>query len=249
VKIFWDGKIQDAAKAKVQVHQFQGDGLAEAMKVVGGKPEYLKEHLERLAEGAKVLIFSKPNLDGIKKALQATIAANRLKDGSLRLRWFGGQKPARLLVLAFKADSFNPRKTTKPLRLFTTSTRHYGPSSLQGRLKANSMLPNLLTQWEAQIWADDGLRLTGHGLVAEGSWNNILCAKKGILYTPPLSIGILEGTTRQIFIADWKRKGGEVKEVPLTRYDFYTADQIWICSAIKGPMIVGEVDGRKVGKN
>jgi branched-chain amino acid aminotransferase len=257
MKVYVDGKILEGEKAVFALHPgpqdlplqegLLGAALAEAMRVAGGKVPLLNEHLARLDEGCRVLGWKSPQ-GSVRLAVTRVLKANRLEEGSLRLRFFGQFKAKpRLIVLAFPASGFNPSRKKSGLRLFTSSIRHYGSHSLQGRLKANSMLPNVLSQWEAQAWVEDGLRLTARGLVAEGSWNNILCSKRGLLRTPPLSLGILEGTTRRAFIADWQRKGGTVREMPLTRQDLYVSDKVWVCSAIKGPLPVAEVDGRKIG--
>lgn len=248
VKVYLDGKILGPSSALIRLTELPEAGLAEAMKVVSGKVPLLKGHLERLAEGASALGMGQPSLKLVKEAVLKVIKANGLQEGSVRLRWF--PRPAHLLVLAFKAGKFNPpprHARTKGLRLMTVPTRHYGPASLQGRLKANAMLPNILAQWEARAWADDGLRLTPRGLVAEGAWANLLMEKKGVLYTAPLPQGVLEGTTRKAFLEAWRKKGRSCRETPLTRYDLYTADKVWVCSAIRGPLKVGEIDGRIIG--
>jgi branched-chain amino acid aminotransferase len=132
------------------------------------------------------------------------------------------------------------------VRLSTSAVRHYGPESMQGRLKANSMLPNLLARWETQELAEDGLRLTPQGFVAEGVWSNILIEKKGVLLTPPLSEGILEGSTRGAALRRWRARGKKVLERPLTRYDLYSADKAWAASSLRGLVRILEIDGRRL---
>jgi branched-subunit amino acid aminotransferase/4-amino-4-deoxychorismate lyase len=223
---------------ELPVHLLGQAALAENMTVKAGKPLYLKEHLARLAEGCRAMAWAEPDF---KVIARACVKETKPGHGSLRLRYWGESKT--LLVQAL------PARTTQkgPLRLLTSVVRHYGAASLQGRLKANDMLPNWLAQAETQAWAEDGLRLTPDGLVAEGVWSNIVAIKGKVLRTPPLSQGVLEGVTRAQLLKKMGRKY-KVQEIPLTRYDLWTADEVWVCSSLRGPLKVGEVDGRPVGK-
>jgi branched-chain amino acid aminotransferase len=241
VKIYWQGRFVDALRARVPVEgpYLQGSALAEALPVKAGRMCDFKAHASRLAEGARALLLPAPDLDLFRRAGKELIRLNRLKQGSLRCRFF---RDGAMLVHPLPLRPLPPG----PLRLLCTPVRHYGPDSLQGRLKANSMLPNLLSRWESAAWAEDGLRLTPAGFVAEGVWSNLLVEKKGVLLTPPLAEGILEGVTREAAIRRWKAKGGLVREAPLTRYDLYTADKIWACSSLRGLLRLSEVDGRKI---
>ncbi len=244
MKLYLAGKYVEARQAGLpafELRYFQGAALAEAMRLRSGKVEHLHEHAQRLAEGCKAMLF--PPLDRalFASACRSLVRLNRLRQGSLRCRYFAD---GTLLI-----HPLPPRPLPKaPLRLITTSVRHYGAASLQGRLKASSMLPNWLARAEAQAWADDGLRLTPQGYVAEGVWSNIALARKGVLLTPPLHLGILEGVTRSRLLQAWKARRRPVRLQPLTRHDLYTADEIWICSSLNGPLRVAEVDGRKVGR-
>ncbi|HXB96448.1 MAG TPA: aminotransferase class IV, partial [bacterium] len=100
---------------------------------------------------------------------------------------------------------------------------------------------------ETQAWADDGLRLTPDGLVAEAVWSNLVAVKRGVARTPPLHLGVLGGVTRSRFLKQLKAKGLDVREEPLTRYDLWTADQVWVTSSIRGALRVASVDGRILG--
>jgi branched-chain amino acid aminotransferase len=109
------------------------------------------------------------------------------------------------------------------------------------------MLPNWLASAETRAWAEDGLRLTPDGFVAEGVWSNIVAIKRKVARTPPLHQGILEGVTRAQLLAKLRSAGMEVREEPLTRYDLWTADEVWLTSSLRGALKVKDVDGRPIG--
>ena len=247
MKIYWKNRLIQSGAARIVIGDaafFMGSALAEAMLVSAGKAVDFEMHFARLCEGARVLMMPQPSKAVLKSACSRLIRANRLREGSLRLRYF---RDGALLIHPFPLRKVNPGLEKEGIRLLTTAVRHYGPDSVHGRVKANSMLPNWLAKAEAGAWAEDGLRMTPAGYVAEGVWSNIVIEKKGLLLTPPLSEGILEGTVRGALIKKWKKAGKKVKEIPLTRHDLYTADKVWMCSSLRGALKVREVDGRKIG--
>jgi branched-chain amino acid aminotransferase len=217
--------------------------LAESLPILSGKPVFLSAHLARLAEGCRAMAWPDPDQALIASVCRALPAKNRLRKGSLRLRWWGGLD--RPLLLAFVLPYAAP--PGQGLRLMTGAVRHYGAESLNARAKVAQMLPNWLAKAETQAWAEDGLRLTPEGFVAETVWSNLVALKRGVARTAPLAMGVLEGVTRTRFLAALRGRGFEVREEPLTRYDLWTADQVWVTSSLRGTLRVFEVDGRKIG--
>jgi branched-chain amino acid aminotransferase len=243
-QVYFDGYVsaQGASAPLVRLKGLLEPAVAENLPVRAGKAQHLREHLQRLAEGVHALAWPAPDLKAIAAVCRRLPLRNRLKRGSLRLRYWGGL-PEPLLL----AQTFQPRPQPAQLRLMTSVVRHYGPESLNARAKVAQMLPNLLAKAEVQAWAEDGLRLTPDGLVAEGVWSNVVALKRGVVRTPPLYAGVLEGVTRGQLLAGLRRKGYAVREEPLQRYDLWTADAVWVCSSLAGALPVSEVDGRVVG--
>ena len=236
-----DGQLRRAAQARFRLGEdpLGGQALVESLLVVKGRIRHLREHLRRLVEGCRALAWPDRGLGELGLSLRRLASRSRVQRGSLRLRlWRDGRH------LAFCAEA---RPQSGPLKLLTTAQRHFGPEPIWGQLKSNAMLPNLLAKAETLAWADDGLRLSPGGWVAEGVWSNLVLRKGRKVFTPPLHMGILEGVTRSLLLKGFRRRGYEVREEPLTRYDLYTADEVWLCSSIAGAVKVGEVDGRKVG--
>jgi branched-chain amino acid aminotransferase len=233
--------------AEAPLELTQRPALAESLAFLGARPLHLGLHLKRLAEGCRAMAWPDPDLKAVRTACLKAIRASRMAKGSLRLRYWSGWEgeEAQLLVQAL-AQRPLPPAWRQGLRLLTTAVRHYGAASLQGRLKANAMLANWLASAEAQAWADDGLRLTPEGLVAEGIWSNIVARKGRLVRTPPLHQGVLEGVTRAQLLARFSKRY-VVREEPLSRYDLWTADEVWVCSSLRGPLKVLEVDGRPIG--
>jgi branched-chain amino acid aminotransferase len=228
-----------AALRLARVDGLAQPALAESLPVKAGKPVYLKEHLARLAEGCRALLWSVPDLKELGRLCHEAVHRNKLRDGGLRVRYWPVQ-PALLVIQAIPARAHAPGG----IRLMTSVVRHYGPDALGARSKAAQMLPNWLASAETRAWAEDGLRLTQDGYVAEGVWTNIVAVKKGVARTPPLHQGLLEGVTRAKLLERMQAKGLDVREEPLSRYDLWTADEVWMTSSLRGALRVTEIDGR-----
>ncbi len=244
MKAWWQGRLVGSRQAVVPLSQiyFQGDAAAENLRVERGRVLGARIHYQRLCEACQVLWMPLLERAQFEEAIKAVVRANRIKFGSIRLRFY---RDGSLLLLPLLFSPV-PTRARRPLRLLTTAIRHYGPASLQSRVKAGSMLNNWLAWAETQKWADDGLRLSPDGLVAEGIWTNLVMTRGRDALTPPLSQGVLAGTQRARLLAKLSRRGFRVKEVPLTRQDLYRADRVWVCTAVRGAMPVASVDGREL---
>jgi para-aminobenzoate synthetase/4-amino-4-deoxychorismate lyase len=75
--------------------------------------------------------------------------------------------------------------------------------------------------------------LNKRGELTEGSISNIFIEKGGILYTPPLSSGLLPGVFREHLI-----KSGKAEEKVLYPKDLFKADKVYIGNSVRGLMEV-----------
>jgi branched-chain amino acid aminotransferase len=67
------------------------------------------------------------------------------------------------------------------------------------------------------------------------------------MFTPPIYAGALGGITRQVVMQLFKKRGGEVVEKMLTRYDLFVADEMFLTGTGAEIVPVVEVDGRVIG--
>ncbi len=240
---YLNGEWLNPAKAgkALDFNLLLGPTLAENLRVKKGRAQHLADHTARMAEACQALGLAAIDIKAVSRALRET--AVRLNEGALRVRYFSDQS---LLIIPIRLNSSREAKFRKlgGIKLSTAVMRHYGSESLAGRSKAAAMLNNLLAKAETQLWSDEGLRLTPQGLVAEGVWSNIVIQKGKRVLTPPLSQGILEGVERNRFLAACRKRGLQVLEQALTRYDLYTADKAWITTSTYGAMPIRQIDGR-----
>ena len=94
---------------------------------------------------------------------------------------------------------------------------------------------------------DEAIMLNSRGKVVEGSAENIFVVSDGIIQTPPVSAGGLEGITRDSVIQIIEENGGFVIERDLERDDLYAADEIFMTGTAAEVKSVTQVDKVKIG--
>ena len=94
---------------------------------------------------------------------------------------------------------------------------------------------------------DEVIMLDAGGFVAEASGMNLFLVKNGGLQTPPSYAGILRGVTRDAVIELAREATLPVDELPLNRYDLYTADEVFLTGTAAEVVGVSKLDGRVIG--
>jgi len=76
---------------------------------------------------------------------------------------------------------------------------------------------------------DEVLFMNGQGQLTEGSFTNLFVEKDGQLITPPVSVGLLNGTLRQDLIDT-----GQAIEAPLTVQDLKAPNKVFCGNSVRG---------------
>ena len=85
------------------------------------------------------------------------------------------------------------------MSVIIASTVRTSPNMLSPRIKSLNYLNNILAKIEAiDAGVAEAIMLNAAGLVAEATGDNIFIVRDGVLITPPVNAGILEGITRGI---------------------------------------------------
>jgi len=83
--------------------------------------------------------------------------------------------------------------------------------------------------------------------VAECTGDNVFIVKNGVVYTPPISDGSLDGITRQVIFELCEKNEISIKEKTLTRYDIYTSDEAFLTGTAAEVIPFVALDQRKIG--
>ncbi len=90
--------------------------------------------------------------------------------------------------------------------------------------------------------------LNPQGYVAEASGDNVFIVKGDTLVTPPTWCGSLDGVTRRVVMRLAPEHGYKVREDVLTRYDLYTADEMFLTGTAAEIISVVNMDRRSIGR-
>ena len=262
LKIYINGQFFDKEDAKISVYDhgfLYGDGVFEGMRTYSGKVFRHEEHIDRLWNSARAIQLTIPcSKSEMIKAVNETVKLNKIEDGYIRLivsRGVGtlGLDPNRCsnpqIIIITDSIALYPREYYENgLEIITVSTTRNHPAALSPRIKSLNYLNNILAKIEGiQAGCIEAMMLNHKGEVAECTGDNIFLVCSGKLLTPPKEAGILEGITRNVVIELAEASGIEVKEVPLTKYDVYTAGECFLTGSAAEVVPVVKVDSRTIG--
>jgi branched-chain amino acid aminotransferase len=137
----------------------------------------------------------------------------------------------------------------KGIDTMVSSWRRISHTSLIPTAKGSGgYLNSVLAKQEALAAGfDEAIMLNDAGSVSEGSGMNLFTVSQGVVYTPPVSSGILEGITRNSVMELLHDEGVEVREVELARGALYAADEIFLTGTAAEVTPIRSVDRRVVG--
>jgi len=261
-KVYINGKLFDKNDAKVSVYDhgfLYGDGVFEGIRVYGGKVFRLAEHVARLYESARHVWLEIPlSREQMTEAVLSTVRANNKQDGYVRLivsRGDGGLgldpgkcKDAQVIIIVDDISLYPRELYDNGLEVVTASTIRNHHNAVNPRIKSLNYLNNILAKIEAvRAGCHEAIMLNAQGEVAECTGDNIFVVKHGVLRTPPISAGILEGITRDAVIELARAADIEVQEITLTRHDVYAADECFLTGTAAEVIPVVKCDGRVIG--
>jgi len=261
-RVYINGKLVDKSQATVSVYDhglLYGDGVFEGIRVYSGKVFRLAEHIDRLYDSARHILLEIPlTREQMTEAVVATVKANNKGDGYIRLvvtRGAGslGLDPGRCsdpqVIIIVDDISLYPEKFYESgLEIITSSVIRNHPAALSPRVKSLNYLNNIMAKIEAvRAGCQEAIMLNHNGEVAECTGDNLFLVKHGLLRTPPLHAGILEGITRNAVIELARADGIVVQEIALTRHDVYAADECFLTGTAAEVVPVVKCDGRPIG--
>jgi branched-chain amino acid aminotransferase len=266
-KIWFDGKLVEWRDAKIHVltHTLHyGCGAFEGVRAyntVNGTAIFrLQEHTERLLNSAKILRMNVPfTAEQINAAQLEVVRVNKLQSCYIRpLTWIGDKKlgvspkgnTIHLMVAAWEWGAYLGEEGLKRgIRVKTSSYARHHVNITMTQAKAVSNYSNsILANMEAtEDGYDEALLLDTAGFVAEGAGENIFVIKGGVIYTPDLSAGALNGITRNTVLHIAKDLGLDVVQKRITRDEVYIADEAFFTGTAAEVTPIRELDRIQIG--
>ncbi|MDM0002501.1 branched-chain amino acid transaminase [Variovorax sp. J22P240] len=266
-KIWMDGDLVDWREAKIHVltHTLHyGCGVFEGVRAyntVNGTAIFrLAEHTERLFNSAKILRMKIPfSPEQLNEAQKQVVRENKLDSCYLRpLVWIGSEKlgvspkgnKIHAMVAAWSWGAYlGDEGMKRGIRVKTSSfTRHHVNITMTQAKAVSNYSNSILANMEAlDDGYDEALLLDSSGFVSEGAGENVFVVKGGVVYTPDLSAGALNGITRNTILHICKDLGIEVVQKRITRDEIYIADEAFFTGTAAEVTPIRELDRVEIG--
>ena len=266
--IWMDGTLVPWKDATVHVltHSLHyGSGVFEGIRAYptarGPAVFRLTDHMRRLHQSASLLHVDLPySVAELVEATKETIRANRLDSCYIRpIAYLGygemGLNPlpcqVNVSIAVWPWGSYlGDEGVQHGVRMKISTWRRMDPNINPVAAKGTGIYINSsLAKVEALRGGyDEAILLNPSGTVAEATGENVFVAKNGVLLTPPLYAGALEGITRDAVMAIARDLGYEVGEQQLLRTDLYLADEAFLCGTAAEIVPIREVDDHEIGE-
>jgi branched-chain amino acid aminotransferase len=222
-----------------------GDGLFETMKLINGHITLEQFHFERLFAGMSLLKFDVPKL----------LTAQRIQQEILQLCQKNGcEKMARVRLSVFRGNGglYDEDKMLQyliecwPLNEPVNKLNENGlvidvyqdarkSCDKFSNLKSANFLPyTMAAQYAKENKLNDCLVLNTKGGIADATIANVFIIKDGVINTPALDEGCVNGVMRRYLIEKLRGMSYELREEILTINDLGKADEVFLTNAING---------------
>jgi branched-chain amino acid aminotransferase len=225
-----DGRISATTAATIPLPDdglYRGDGVFEVIRLYGGRPFALREHLDRLERSATAIELAVER-SLIEAELAALLAEHGTGDAQLRIVLTrGGRRIVLVEPLAEHGVS---------VRLATVT---YSPTLILTGVKSLSYAANMQATRIAQVrGADEAVLVRPDGIVLEAPTSAIFWTSPvGGLRTPSLEAGILESITRAQIV-----RSLHVEEGEFPADDLLGAHEAFLASTVREVQPVSAID-------
>ncbi len=224
----------------------RGRAVFETLRVYGGVPFRLAEHLDRLARSAATVGIPEPDPAELEHLAALALAQAATPDAALRFYWTPGPPggdPLGVALVSAIPDWIEPARARGQRLLSLLNPRRSAPWLLAGT-KSTSYAANIAAELEAKRRGfDDALFVDADGVVLEGPVTNVWWRNGSTLFTPSLDLGILAGETRAVLVELAGELGHTVQEGAYALVEVRErAEEVFTSSSVREVMPVVAVD-------
>lgn len=256
-----NGDFVDTADAKISVldHGFLfGDSIYEVVRTVGGRLFAVKQHLERLHNSAQRLgMHIERDNDWIVAQWQALHAKAGHEESYLRMIVTRGEGVLDLhpetctqqnyIGIAKKLTEWPVDLYAHGCKIILANVRRNPKQATDPAIKSGNYLNNVMALMEARKQnAAEAVMLNLEGHVTEATTSNIFMVKDGVVRTPSLDEGLLEGVTRGFILEACKKLDIEVQQGAISGEELMSADEVFITSTTRDVMPVSLIGETKI---
>ncbi len=234
-----------------------GDGVFETIRCFTGQALWLDFHHDRLKDSAHLLKINIPETLTLDKL---TALTNEL------LHKNGHTRGARLRLSFFRAEGghYQPDDNTgwflmetspleddlylmnkKGLNAGVYTDLHKKADFLSGLKTSSALLYVMASLYASEMGWDETFILNESGHIAEAASSNIFMDVNGVLYTPALDQGCVNGVMRRVIMNIAAKYKIKVVECAILPDDLLKADEVFICNAVKGVQWVKGIEHKR----
>src|SRR5436309_7193434 len=220
----------------------------------------LDAHMRRLLHSAKIYRMDYPlDLGGWQTAVLETIRANQMKACYIRPIVYRGYEalgvnpftcPVDAAIILWEWGTYLGKDALEQgCDVKIASWSRMAPNTLPAMAKSSANYANsgLIKMEAITDGYGEAIALDVNGNVSEGSGQNIIAVRDGVLYTPPLASSILGGITRDSVITLARDLGFTVHETVLPREALYIADEVFFVGTAAEVTPVRSIDKIQIG--
>jgi len=265
-KIWFNGELipWDEARIHILTHSLHyGMGVFEGIRAYatedGPGVFRLTDHMRRFQQSAQILMMDLPySVEEMVQAVKDTVRSTGLDSCYVRPIAYYGYGEMGLNTLPCTVDVaiacwpwgayLGPDAVEKGVRMKISSWIRHDHNTMPPAAKTvGNYVNSSLAKVEAlNAGYDEAIMLAPNGLVAECTGENIFCVRNGIILTPPLSAGALEGITQSSVSVIARDLGYEVRVDNIARSDLYIAEELFVCGTAAEVSSVNSVDDRSI---
>lgn len=266
-QIWMDGQLVpwDEARIHVLTHTLHyGNGVFEGIRAYetddGPAVFRLTPHIERLFRSAKIFFLDIPySVEDLIEATKETVRANGLPSCYIRPLVYLGYGEMGLNPLPCKVNVsiavwpwgayLGDEGIAKGVKMKISSWQRHDPNAMPPAAKGTGMYINSqMAKIEAvKSGYDEAILLSPQGYVSECTGENLFCVRDGVIMTPPIAAGALEGITQDAVMTIACDLGYEVRYQNLLRSDLYVADEAFLTGTAAEVVPIRSVDDRELG--
>ena len=243
-----NGKIQPGDQPALLVSNRgyrYGDGLFETIKLMNSEILLVSFHFERLFSGLSLLKFEIPKLftvESVKQEIGSLCKKNLCeKLARVRMSVFRGNGGLydENRSLQYVIECWPLNEPVNKLNEIGLVIDIYPDARKSCDVFANLKSANFLPYSMAALYAkenklNDCLLLNDSGNIADSTIANLFIIKDGIITTPGISEGCVNGVMRRYLLGRMRDVGYEIRETSVSAEDVEKADEVFLTNAING---------------
>jgi branched-chain amino acid aminotransferase len=257
--INFNGKIINESKGFISPdnRSFRyGEGLFETIRLQNGKMPLWEKHWKRLNTSFPLLYFQVPkhfNSETLHEEVLKLAAKNNCSSAArIRITFFKGEgglweQPSSLfnyIIQCWPAEQKLSAMNENGLDAGIFDSGRKVCDSLANLKSNNYLLYAVAAQYARQQKWNECIVLNQHERICDSTIANVFYVKDGIIYTPALGEGCVDGVMRSFLLENFSKQQISFSEPACTVEDLLQADEIFFTNAFYGIRWVKQLGGK-----